>query len=306
MKKILLVLLSCFLLFGCSQVEEQEEIDTQPPTLELTKQRIHVDIDATIDYTSYILSASDNEDGDNMIDEVTYNEIDTSEISNQIITYTLSDNAGNTTTQQLIVDVVEYLNDTYFNPETCVGEEVVDPTDITVLVNKLHYINEDWEPDDLVSVCDNQYIYLRKEAAEAYEAFYNAAVSQGIELYSISGFRTYETQETYWNNQKNVYDITYASQYSAYPGRSEHELGLAMDVSYKTTGNRLSESVADSDIGKFIASDAYKYGFILRYPQDKTDITNYNYEPWHMRYVGVELATYLYENNLTLEEYYGE
>lgn len=79
-----------------------------------------------------------------------------------------------------------------------------------------------------------------------------------------------------------------------------------MDVSYKTTGDRLSESVADSDIGQFIESDAYKYGFILRYPQDKTEITNYNYEPWHIRYVGVELATYLYENNLTLEEYYGE
>ncbi|MCD7894316.1 MAG: M15 family metallopeptidase [Erysipelotrichaceae bacterium] len=305
MRKITLVLLSCILLFGCSNVQEQEKIDTQAPILELTRQRIHVDVDASIDYISYISSAFDDEDGD-MMDKVMYNNIDTSETGKQIITYTLTDNADNTTMKQLIVDVVEYLNDTYFNPETCKAEEVEDPTDITVLVNKLHDINKEWEPDDLVAVCDNQDIYLRKEAAKAYEVFYNAAVKQGIELYSISGYRTYETQETYWNNQKSVYDITYASQYSAYPGRSEHELGLAMDVSYKTTGDRLSEEVADSDIGKFIVSDAYKYGFILRYPQDKTDITNYNYEPWHIRYVGVELATYLYENNLTLEEYYGE
>ncbi|MCD7950005.1 MAG: DUF5011 domain-containing protein [Erysipelotrichaceae bacterium] len=159
MKKIALVLLCCFLLLGCSKTDEQEEIDTQAPTLELTKQRIHVDIDATIDYTSYISSALDNDDGD-IMEEVTYNEIDTSKIGKQIITYTLSDSAGNTITQQLIVDVVEFLNETYFNPETCIAEEVDDPTDITVLVNKLHYIDEEWEPDDLVSVCDNQYIYI--------------------------------------------------------------------------------------------------------------------------------------------------
>ena len=92
--------------------------------------------------------------------------------------------------------------------------------------------------------------------------------------------------------------------YLDYPGRSEHQLGLAIDVSYTTQGDRLSEKVADSAIGKFIISDAYKYGFTLRYKKDKVAITNYGYEPWHIRYVGIDLATKLHDQNLTLEEYY--
>ncbi|MEG0549448.1 MAG: D-alanyl-D-alanine carboxypeptidase family protein, partial [Coprobacillus sp.] len=73
-----------------------------------------------------------------------------------------------------------------------------------------------------------------------------------------------------------------------------------------TEGNRLNEQVATSSLGKFMISDAYKYGFIIRYPKDKIAITNYAYEPWHMRYVGVELATKLTQENLTLEEYYNQ
>ena len=171
-------------------------------------------------------------------------------------------------------------------------------------MNKLHQIPEGWTPDDLEPVIDNANQKLRKEANEAYTKFYNAAKAKGIDIYSISGYRTNATQTLYWNNQVKVYGEEYASQYSAYPGRSEHQLGLAIDVSYTTQGDRLSEKVADSAIGKFIISDAYKYGFTLRYKKDKVAITNYGYEPWHIRYVGVDLATKLHDQNLTLEEYY--
>ena len=160
-------------------------------------------------------------------------------------------------------------------------------------------------PDDLEPVVDNSSQKLRKEANTAYTKFYNAAKAKGIAIYSISGYRTNATQTSYWNNMNKVYGNEYASQYSAYPGRSEHQLGLAIDISFKTDGgDRLSEKVASSDIGKFIISDGYKYGFILRYPSDKIAVTNYGYEPWHIRYVGVDLATKLHDENITLEEYY--
>lgn len=213
------------------------------------------------------------------------------------MTYTLNELEAS-----MIVDVVT-MYDKIYSPLGITPETIEDPDDITVLVNKQYAIPEDYVPDDLVTVVDSSQ-QLRKEAAEAYEAFYNAAVAKGISIYSISGYRTNETQTLYWNNQVKVRGEEYASQYSAYPLRSEHQLGLAIDISYMTEGDRLSESVADSEIGQFIVSDAYKYGFILRYPEDKTNITNYGYEPWHIRYVGVELATKLYEEDLTLEEYY--
>ena len=96
----------------------------------------------------------------------------------------------------------------------------------------------------------------------------------------------------------------YTNRYSAKPGYSEHQTGLSIDVSASSIGNRLSESFGSTDEGIWLAAHAHEYGFIIRYPKDKASITGYAYEPWHIRYVGIELATYLYENNLTLEEYY--
>ena len=145
---------------------------------------------------------------------------------------------------------------------------------------------------------------MRHEANQAYTQFYQAAKEKGIEIYTISGYREPETQQLYWDNSVKVFGEEHAIQYNAYPRRSEHELGLCVDISYTMDGDRLSEKVADSPLGKFIESDAYKYGFILRYPQDKVRITGYGYEPWHIRYVGVDLATQLHQENKTLEEYY--
>jgi hypothetical protein len=93
-------------------------------------------------------------------------------------------------------------------------------------------------------------------------------------------------------------------KYSATPGYSEHQTGLAIDVSAKSVNNRLDESFGDSVEGIWLATHAQEYGFIIRYPKDKSDITGYSYEPWHIRYVGKPLAKYIYENNLCLEEYF--
>ncbi len=292
------VLLAICLMICCACTKDQEG-----PVIELVKSRIQIGVDSEIDYLSFVQKAIDEVDGD-LISEITYNQIETSEVGQYEVVYKLSDHAGNQTEKKLIIDVVHYFDNGVFSPVGVVAETVENPEDITVLVNKLYAIPEGWVPDDLESVIDNSQQMLRKEANEAYTQFYLAAKEKGIDIYSISGYRTNETQTTYWTNMVKVYGEEYASQYSAYPGRSEHQLGLAIDVSYKTTGDRLSESVADSEIGQFIVTDAYKYGFILRYPKDKVAITNYGYEPWHIRYVGVELASELYQKGLTLEEYY--
>lgn len=293
-----------FLIFlaGCSSTLAKDETS---PELILTKHRIHVDVNQRIDYLSYVDKAIDDVDGD-LKQKVTFNEIDTSQKGHQIIEYVVSDKAGNESKKRLEVDVVPMYKNGIFSPMEVEAVPVKNPEDVTVLVNKIHSIPEGWKPTDLEPSIDNPNQKLRKEANEAYTRFYKAAKAQGIPIYSISGYRVSSLQERYWKNMCKVYGEEYASEFSAYPNRSEHQLGLAMDVSFKTTGDRLSEAVADSKVGKFIVEHGYEYGFILRYPHNKVTITNYGYEPWHIRYVGQELATKLHHEGLTLEEYYKE
>lgn len=289
------IIAALLLLTGC------QTSDQQAPVLTLSKSRVQVALNEKIDYSTYILKAVDDVDGD-LTDQVTHSEIDTTSVGKKVIHYYVEDQSGNQSQQDLTVDVVEYVGD-LINPITAQADTVENPEDVTVLVNKLHEIPEGWKPDDLEKVidCSQQ---LRKEANEAYTRFYQAAKAQGIDIYTISAYREPETQQLYWDNSVKVFGAEHAIQYNAYPRRSEHELGLSVDISYTTQGDRLSEKVADSPLGRFIVSDGYKYGFILRYPQDKVRVTGYSYEPWHIRYVGVELATKLHNENITLEEYY--
>jgi D-alanyl-D-alanine carboxypeptidase len=285
MKKILLCILMV-LMFGCQKEEVIQEEEIQ---LKLNQKRIQIGINEKIDYLSYV---------DSHIADVKYNIIDTSKVGCYQITYEYKNQK-----EKLIVDVVKKFENNIYSPLNIEVQTVDNPDDITVFINKIYVIPQDYVPNDLVDVVDSHF-QLRKEAALAYKEFYNEAKNRNISIYTISAYRTYETQKLYWDNQVKVNGEEYASKYSAYPLRSEHELGLSLDVSYKLTGDRLSESVADSDIGKFIVSDGYKYGFILRYPKDKEAITNYGYEPWHIRYVGKELAKKLHDENITLDEYY--
>ncbi len=297
MKQKILLIMSMILLVGCSKTTNEK------PVLEFKNSRVQISRDSEVDYLSYLLTAKDNEDGD-LKSKVKYKTIDSSQVGSNQIEYSLKDTDGNEVKKILKVDIVDFYENNIYSPLDVTADIVKNPEDVTVLINKVNQIPEGWKPNDLESVIDSQYMMLRKEANAAYSKFYQAAKDKGIEIYSISAYRENEKQELFWNNQVKVYGEEYASQYSAYPGRSEHQLGLAIDVSYKKTGDRLSESVATSPVGEFIESDAYKYGFILRYPKDKVAITNYGYEPWHIRYVGVDLATKLHKEKITLEEYY--
>lgn len=295
MRKIIGFITVFLILTGC------QEKDQEAPVLLLNKSRVQIALNTSFDYLQYVEKAYDRQDGD-VTDHISYNEIDTSSVGKKTVHYKVTDQAGNQSQKDLIVDVVEYVGD-LINPITAKADIVENPDDVTVLVNKLHEIPKGWKPDDLEDVIDCHQ-QLRHEANEAYTKFYQAAKAKGIAIYTISGYREPETQQLYWDNSVKVFGEEHAIQYNAYPRRSEHELGLSVDISYTTEGDRLSEKVADSALGKFIESDAYKYGFILRYPQDKVRITGYSYEPWHIRYVGVDLATKLHNENITLEEYY--
>lgn len=179
------------------------------------------------------------------------------------------------------------------------------------LVNKEFALSSDYAPEDLVVPdirfnisYDAEKKYLRSAAADAIEILFKAASEEGYELCGVSGYRSYTRQKEIYTTNLATKGTAHTNKYSAQPGNSEHQSGLAMDVSSAAIGYSLSESFGDTKEGKWLASNCYKYGFIIRYPENKENITGYFYEPWHIRYLGVPLSTYLYENDLTLEEYY--
>lgn len=187
----------------------------------------------------------------------------------------------------------------------------LDPNSITVLVNKEYCLPEDYVPKDLVVPNipfqidgESEKKHMRREAAEAIEKLFAAALEEGHVLYGISGYRSYERQKEIFLNNIVHKGKAHTLKYSAAPGTSEHQTGLAMDVSAKSVSYKLVAAFAKSKEGKWLAENAYKFGFIIRYPKDQYEITGYAYEPWHIRYVGVDLAHYLYTNNMTMEEYY--
>ena len=198
-------------------------------------------------------------------------------------------------------------------------EHAVDPAfatsveNIAMLVNPQLSIPEDFVPDDLVYP-DVRFLFdekiekrmLREEAARALEAMFEAAEKDGIYLAGVSGYRSHQTQTQLFNYyvERDGYDK--AKTYSAIPGTSEHETGLAIDVSGSTGKCAAQDCFADTVEAVWIAENSAEYGFIIRYPKGKEDITGYKYEPWHLRYVGKDVAKHIFNENITLEEYYGK
>ena len=184
-----------------------------------------------------------------------------------------------------------------------------DPTDVLILVNKQNkaptvpvtLVKPDVTPTK-PSVAEN--IYMRPEAARALEALFAGAAGDGITLYATSGFRSYSTQKAIFDRKAAERGEQTANRSVAKPGYSEHQTGLAMDIEGETTlGTGLTAAFGESPEGIWVAEHCHEYGFIIRYPKDKTSITGYIYEPWHIRYVGVEAATQIAELGVTFEEY---
>lgn len=186
-------------------------------------------------------------------------------------------------------------------------------TSLQVMVNKDRSLPDGYEPDDLV-VPDVPFSFegesekkqLRQAAAEALEELFAQAEEDGIELRAVSGYRSYGTQKAIYNYNLKTYGEEHTKRYSAYPGTSEHQTGLAMDVSSPSVGNALEDVLGDTMEGQWLAENAPTYGFIIRYPEGKEDVTGYAYEPWHLRYVGTPMSEEIAEAGLALEEYFGE
>lgn len=143
------------------------------------------------------------------------------------------------------------------------------------------------------------------EALSAFNEMVTAASGEGIYLHKISSFRSYDNQAQIYNNYVAMYGEEYASSISAQAGTSEHQSGLSFDIGGVDQGMWLMQEFKDTSEGKWLRNNAYKYGFILRFPEGKEHITKYIFEPWHYRYIGKEYSANFKEGNLTLEEYLG-
>lgn len=173
-----------------------------------------------------------------------------------------------------------------------------------VLVNKFYYLDKNYVPKNLTKISSyfsSSERYLIDVAKISFEYLAKKAKDDGYTIRVVSAYRSYDYQTNLYNNYVKSDGVKNADKYSARPGFSEHQTGLAIDVDNKNSNFNNFENTKEFT---WMQENAHKYGFILRYPKDKESITGYIYEPWHYRYVGIEIATFIHKNNITYEEYY--
>lgn len=195
-----------------------------------------------------------------------------------------------------------------YDPET--DERFYDEEGYLILANKTHKLREDYEPSDLVKPNVTMRYYecmLREEAAKKLEEMVNKASEEGLFIGLISGYRSYSYQVDLYNSYVSNHGQEYTDTFSSRPGYSDHQTGLAVDLCGEDINYDLSTEFENTSEGKWLHEHAHEYGFIMRYPKGKDDITGYSYEPWHFRYIGEEYATAIYETDewYTFEEYFG-
>lgn len=190
-------------------------------------------------------------------------------------------------------------------------QEAHDPYDLLVLVNKTYRLAFDFTPSDLrllnvLDFYDNPAttMFLRDVAATAAEGLFQAALDEeGLVFWARSAYRSYQSQHSAHTHLVDQMGQEEADRWSARPGHSEHQTGLALDVTSAAVGGELTEDFSQTPEGQWLRENAHRFGFILRYPYNREAETGYAYEPWHLRYVGVEAAAVIFENNLILEQY---
>lgn len=194
------------------------------------------------------------------------------------------------------------------------GKKIVtNPDSIYVVANKNRNLPADFVPKNLVE--PNVPFYANEgdpkrlmvdEAAKALEEMFAAAEEADMQIKAVSGYRSYERQEAIFAYNAERYGAEKANQVSAHAGQSEHQTGLTMDISTPSLNGALTEKFGSTPEGEWVAENAYKYGFVVRYLKGKEDITGYQYEPWHVRYVGKEAAKEIHEAGITLEEFFAK
>ncbi len=203
-----------------------------------------------------------------------------------------------------IEDIVMHVNIGIDKPYYTNTKKATNLNETTLLVNKYYYLTEDYIPENLEEISlsyARSGMQLVHEAKEAFETLSEEAKKEGMNIIAMSSYRSYEYQVDLYNRYVETDGKEAADTYSARAGYSEHQTGLAVDVYNKELPYTSFEQTEEFT---WMQENAYKYGFILRFPKDKVNITGYQYESWHYRYVGEEVAEYIHKNNLTLEEYY--
>lgn len=258
----------------------------------------------SVDEVNLIISKGDDESVSDFVkrDKVKYIEeflsVDYAKLENldRYVAYKEKENDDAETT-------VLYVN-MDFDKEDYVDPLVIDEFDDYVLVNKHRQLSSEYVPDDLVTI-DEEYVKadgeveIERNVAKAFYDMAEAASKEGLELMVSSGYRSYEDQEEITNTYLELYGQNYVDNYVAKPGFSEHQTAMSLDIASKSVN-----TFVNSDEYTWMMDNAYKYGFILRYPRSKEDITGYKCEAWHYRYVGKKIAKYIKDNNITYDEYY--
>lgn len=218
------------------------------------------------------------------------------------LSYTAKDSSGNETTKEFKLTVKD-------NPNVKVSKSTkgytiknyygVTYVDGVVIANKTYSLPSNFAPNNLVTI--NGYIKVVDYVKDAFTSLVSDAKALGLNIYASSGYRSYNDQKYIYNSYVARDGVANADTYSARAGYSEHQTGLAIDVN---TVDMTFDGTAESN---WLRDNCYKYGFVLRYLKGKEDVTGYMYEPWHIRYMGKDMANKLYNNGswITLEEYYG-
>lgn len=233
-------------------------------------------------YSEKGYSATDNCDGDISSDVEVTNNINVNKVGTYTITYKAKDSSGN---EVIATRKIEVVDNTKSNDYVNI---VNGPTYINgiLIVNKKYSIPKDFGGTN-------------STATNALYSLQDAASLAGFSLPLVSGYRSYNRQNTIYNNYVKNYGQASADTFSARPGHSEHQTGLAFDI------GKIDDNFGNTPAGTWLKNNAHYYGFIIRYPKGKEHITGYKYEPWHIRYLGVSIATEIYNKGVTLEEYLG-
>ena len=275
-----------------------EIVDKEEPNIDY-RDRLSTTEGVEIDLLDGV-KASDNSNEE--IDVTIEGEYDFNNIGEYELYYVAKDSSGNTRKEKFILEVTKkkevaknISNDSISYFTTSKGFKGYTKNGITyidgvLIVNKTYSIPSTYYTGDITS-----------ETRSNMNKMFADAKALGLNIYLSSGFRSYNTQKIIYNNYVSYDGKEIADTYSARPGHSEHQTGLAFDV------NQINDTFIGTPEANWLSDNCYRYGFILRYPNGKTNETGYKYESWHFRYVGTELATKLYNNGdwITLENYFG-
>ena len=260
-------------------------VDKEKPVIELTDEDVEIDYGKNFVEPGYI--ASDNYDGNLTKKVVVKNNINNKKPGVYEIKYTVNDSSKNKTYIVRKVTVKEKTEKVSIEKPNIEEKDGITYVNNIMLVNKKYGLPKNYDPK------------VNEEALQKLKEMQADAKVLGLSIPLVSGYRSYKTQEELYNKYVKKDGEEKASMYSAKPGYSEHQTGLAFDI------GSVEDSFANTKEAEWINNNSYKYGFIVRYPKNKTSVTGYIYEPWHVRYLGIDIATKVYESGLTLEEYLG-